>query len=468
MRERFLPIRFTPFRQQAELIVRAHAATIICACAGARGGKTEVGSRLFADWAIAQPGYRESERIKGHPYAMAAWCDTYKMLEDVVLKAVRAAVPPELIMDYNKVRRIMRVRGVNGMTEIYFRTAQHPERSQGLQLYRAWIDEAAIVKKAMFDEARARLANLSGKLLLTTTPRGPNWIYENVYKLVDTEPGYVAFHQWRSIDNPYGIPEEEIELLRRTTDPTVFRRNYEASFEAFEGMVYDTWRDSVHRLDHNSTRISFPALKKHFGPSGARRTFIVNHIIVGIDWGVQNPGVMAVVGRTTDGEYILLQEEHHQFQIADEWAVIARALRERFDPAAWWPDPSDAQQILWFRKKTDIVMRANTMNSVGTGIAIMKNLMAVDDEGNSRFYVWHGPHFCEEIKTYEWQRSSATDQYVERPIKRADHVLDAVRYAVASDVQYRFKHEPNYRATSSISHDVRQYFAGTLSRSRIG
>ena len=214
---------FRPFREQAEVILGAQRCAITAAVAGARGGKTEVGRWILADWAIQQPGYLDEDLDRNQPYSIAVWAPTYPMLSKIVLPAVLRAIPEQLQIEYRKSDRELFVRGLKGITLIHFLSGHEPERSRGLQLYRGWIDEAALVSEAMFEEAQTRLADRHGALLLTSTPCGPNWLKKRVADMAHKEPEKICFISWRTVDNPY-FPRDELEFKRRTMNPRYFKR----------------------------------------------------------------------------------------------------------------------------------------------------------------------------------------------------------------------------------------------------
>jgi hypothetical protein len=85
---------------------------------------------------------------------------------------------------------------------------------------------------------RPALADSRGWAQIQGTPDGFGGLYE-AYRRDGEVEGWKSFH-FRSIDNPLLDPAE-IEEARRTTDPRLFRQEWEASFEAPAGRVYDTF-----------------------------------------------------------------------------------------------------------------------------------------------------------------------------------------------------------------------------------
>ena len=129
---RSVQLSFVPFRQQCEVILGAQKTPITAAIAGARGGKTEVGRWIFADWALTQPGYLDIDREAGKPYCMAAWAPTYPMLTQVVEPAILSAIPDALLVDHRLTPpKTLPMRSIHGTTKIYSLSGHETDWSRG-------------------------------------------------------------------------------------------------------------------------------------------------------------------------------------------------------------------------------------------------------------------------------------------------------------------------------------------------
>lgn len=445
-----IKIDFQPFIDQSRVIIASDIVRIVAAIAGARGGKTEVGRRIVIDWAIRQPGYLDKDRKEGKPYSIACWAPTFPMLSKIVIPAVLRGVPPELVIDYKKSDRELWMHGLHGTTQIYFLSGREPERSQGLQLYRGWIDECALVSELMFEEAQTRLSDRRGHLILTSTPIGPNWVKKRVADIAKTEPEHVAFFSWRTIDNPY-FPKEELEFKKRTMNPRYFKRTYEASFEAFEGMIFEEWSEEIHRLNEVKTMIHvWPARRVLGNQTSPLRTFRVVRTIAGVDWGMTNPTVIMVIG-VTDGnpaDYILLDEIRDTGILVsgkgDTWVQRAQALQHKWGISTFWCGPDRPENIDYFRRQGNLHAR-DAEDDIFDGLQCMMNLMHPDPVTTlPHFYVWNAQGFVDEIAIYQWD-TNRLGMTVEKPVKAEDHSIDAARYAILSDMKYRFNREMDFR-----------------------
>jgi hypothetical protein len=228
-------IAYKPHKHQVAF--HSSGARVKLMSAGARSGKTFGGAFETVMRAIKQPGYHPKDIAEGKPYQVACGAPTFPMLRDIVIPEVMRLIPDQLIVDWKKseYRLIIRAEGKGKFSHILFKNCEKPERWEGLQLYCVWLDEAAQMKRGIYDEARTRVRDRKGIILLTGTPKGKNWVYTDVYERSLTDK-YAFCEIFPTSANPY-FPAEELEEARATMPPRYFRRTYEASWEAFEGQL---------------------------------------------------------------------------------------------------------------------------------------------------------------------------------------------------------------------------------------
>lgn len=436
---------------------------ITAAIAGARGGKTEVGRWIFLDWALMQPGYLPEDYKQGKPYTMAVWAPTFPMLSQVVEPAIMNAVPDELKIQHRRsTPRQLLMHGIDGKTLIYFLSGHDPDRSRGLQLYRGWIDECALVEEAMFEEAQTRLADRHGKLLLTSTPIGPNWLKKRIADMAPKEPEKITFVCWRTVDNPY-FPKDELEFKRRTMNPRYFKRTYEASFEAFEGMIFEDWNRTKNVIRPCDWALNVVPANRWFGvPNERPNQLRIDRVIAGVDWGFQSKSAIAIVGITSQGDYILLDEVYesgltHYGSVGDSLAKRALAMQSKWGVTHWYCGPDQPQSIRAWKSQHKLHALL-ARDEVLAGLHALLTFVRDDEKlGHPRFRVYYGPSFLNEIEMYQWAHGPETTA-AEKPLKKDDHMIDAVRYAVFSDTVSRFVREPNFRWL--LPHDVQLRIRG--------
>lgn len=126
---------------------------------------------------------------------------------------------------------------INGR-RIYLKGSDRPDTLRGVGLAYVVIDEYADMKPQVFEQIiRPALADVRGGALFIGTPKGRNHFYELFqYAKEGKDKQWKAFH-YTSFDNPL-IPEEEIEVAKKSMSSFAFRQEFLSSFEAAASDVF--------------------------------------------------------------------------------------------------------------------------------------------------------------------------------------------------------------------------------------
>lgn len=321
---------------------------------------------------------------------------TYPMLRDATLRTFRE-LAGDRIAQYRKSEGVA-VMG-NG-SEVIFRSADDPERLRGPNLAWWWGDEAALYHADVWRIMIGRLRQFGhGYAWLTTTPKGHNWIYKEFVDRQAGNPDYALFKA-RTRDNPHLSPAY-ITALEDSYIGDFARQELDAEFVAFEGLVYPEFS----RDTHIATDIP--------------QAFV--RVLAGVDWGFTNPGVINVFGVTGDGLLYHVHEEYARQRGIDEWADVARQLRDLWRIEVFYCDPSEPDYIAKIEERGCRAAPAN--NTISTGIQAVKRRLTT-----RRLLHYRGAvHTFAEYESYEWARRG--EVALDQPQKANDHSLDAVRYA---------------------------------------
>lgn len=193
------------------------------AVAGRRSGKTLRAKRKLAAYALAHVGRYA---------ACAPTRDQAKGLFWGDLKALCAGV-----MRGEPRETELSIPLANG-SEICVVGLDKPQRIEGRPWHGLLIDEFDDVKPEAWDEnLRPALSDTLGFAWFIGVPEGFKNLYTFWRRGVDGEPHWASF-QWPSSDV---VPADELESARRTMDPRAYRQEYEASFEAPSGTIYDNF-----------------------------------------------------------------------------------------------------------------------------------------------------------------------------------------------------------------------------------
>ena len=159
---------------------------------------------------------------------------TYTMLKDGAWRTFRQLGETlRFITSLN--RSDMRATLGNG-AEVLFRSADEPDRLRGMNLSGAWLDEASIMSREVFEVVLASLREQGqqGWLSATFTPKGrQHWTYEVFgHPGADTELVHAA-----SIDNPF-IPESLIETVRAQYTSALAQQELGGEFVDLSGALF--------------------------------------------------------------------------------------------------------------------------------------------------------------------------------------------------------------------------------------
>ena len=447
-----ITLRTLPFDLQGQAIV---SEAFITACiTGARGGKTKSGAiRTLLD-ATEQPGYHINDIVTGEPYTIGVGAPTFPMLQRVVLPEVLRVIPDELkIEKYNESKKVLKVRGQLGITYIYFLSARFFEAWYGMKLYRAWIDEFPLIKEGMFDELQTRLSDRKGKLFLTGTPQGPNWVYDRIYEPWLDGDQSINFFTWKTIQNPF-IDPLYIEQKRSSMPPKYFRRTFEASWETFEGQIYDMVAPRIHYRDPSNYRFVLPDNKASIGDGG--ENIHIQRVVAGVDWGYTHLGAISILGKDSFGRWWVLEESCDDQVLVtapkrggDCWVKRAADLGTKWQVDTFYAGPDRPENIQQFRRAGLKVRPAN--NDVWNGIQTVAGFAqrgAAIGEPELLILKTCEQHI-REIGQYHWKVTVMSGKSLEEPDKINDDAMDALRYAVHSDEsRSKFKREVRRRTVA--------------------
>ena len=122
---------------------------------------------------------------------------TYRMLQDSTMKTFVDILECQKL-SYNLKISENKITFKNSF--VLFRSADAPNRLRGPNLSWAYIDEAAYVRKKIWEILLGRIRIGETSAWITTTPQGFNWIYEAWVENVKLD--YHLYHT-SSVENPF-------------------------------------------------------------------------------------------------------------------------------------------------------------------------------------------------------------------------------------------------------------------------
>lgn len=293
---------------------------------------------------------------------------------------------------------------------IYF-VGAHDEsavrRIQGSTLAIAYVDEATCIPQPFWRMLLSRLSLEGSQLLATCNPEGPaHWLKK---EFID-RANFLDLIHWHFVldDNP-SLPEKYKSDLKNEYQGMWYKRYILGEWAVAQGLIYDGYdNDNVY--------------DKPMPPA--------NYYIVGIDYGTSNAtaAVLCAISPKTWPQ-IRVEEEYYYDSVQKgkqktdaELADDIQAFVQYKNISAIYVDPSAASLKIELRHRNLPVIDAN--NDVVEGIKQVSKLVS------QKNLVIHRKckTLIECIQTYAWDPKAA-DHGEDKPLKKREHILDALRYA---------------------------------------
>ena len=280
-------------------------------------------------------------------------------------------------------------------------------------------DEAALADgRDAFERAlRPTLDRPGARAIFISTPRGKtNWFAEYYERGFSPE-----FPEWCSIkatyhDNPR-MSESDIAEAKKTMSEALFRQEYEADFNTYEGQI---WRlESRHIIGDENCPVKTTPPRDDMD------------IIGGLDMGYKDSTAFVVVGYNfKDERFYILDEYLEKEKVTSQYAADIKELCDRWEPDFIFIDASAAQTKADLAYDYDIYT-TSAKKSVLDGIGYVGSLVDSDRlfvDGNNC------PNVLEAFDGYMWDPNP--NLITEKPKhNHASHMADALRYALYSHVE---------------------------------
>jgi len=343
----------------------------------------------------------------------------FDIVEMVVMEKMKALVPPYQLVGnswdnaYDSKHRVLRFK--NGST-CQFKTYQQEAWTHGgATLDRVRFDEEP--PRDIFNENKIRVMARRGDMLIAMTPvQGLTWMYEEFW-----EP-----HQVGRLENSFVQTvdmEDNIHIDQRAKEETL--RGYSKEerearktgmFVHFHGRVYGEFNTEC-IIPQDDVPVGYP-------------------IYVGLDPGIRHMAAVVFMYHTPDDTLVVFEELALKDMNVGE---VSRAIKETeiiygVKPTWYVIDPSarNKQHVTGRNLQLEYadhgILTFPGQNDVATGISRVK----VRLEHKKLLVMANCTETIKEFRQYRWSkppRQSPNDPK-EVPIKKDDHLLDAIRYMV--------------------------------------
>lgn len=294
---------------------------------------------------------------------------------------------------------------------------------RGLTVAGAYVDEVTTLAEEFFVQLLGRMSVEGSRLFGTTNPDNPaHWLkikYLDRVLLPPEEPDSLAW-DWRHVhflleDNiGYGVTQEYVDRQKKQFTGLWYRRFILGEWVAAEGAVFSGWDPAKHVIPHDS----LPTFERV--------------IAAGVDHGMQAPSAAIALGLAGGrlyafDEWWLQGREGHVPTVAEQsehfraWRATL-PMEPRYVPV----DPAAlAMRTQLHRDGVPGVVAAD--NDVSYGLSKLGSLLSMGQLVVSD----RCSKLIGEIPGYSWDEK-ATKRGEDKPVKVADHAIDAWRYAVVT------------------------------------
>jgi len=287
---------------------------------------------------------------------------------------------------------------------------------QGKTMSGVYCDEMTLYPESIINMIDTRLSNPHSMGFASMNPAHPtHQIKQWIDKAEAGDPKYYSLH-FTLDDNPY-VDNSYKQRIRDSLSGLFYKRNYLGLWCLAEGAIFDFFDRDIYVL--------------------SRPPRAAEYWVAGIDYGTTNNFACVLMGVNTgrqtqqgicrwiEKEYVWDSKKMGRQKTNGEYADDIEQFLEPYGVKGVYVDPSAASFKLELQKRRIPVIDAN--NDVLSGITFVTSEMR---KGNL-FICKDCPELIKEIESYVWDPKSA-ERGEDKPLKKADHLCDSLRYCVYS------------------------------------
>jgi len=363
-------------------------------------------------------------------------------LVQVMLPLFKEILPPGS-WNWRADPKILEVGAGDGETaEVEFLTyEQDVDKFGGVSRHIVWMDEEPRLRDQYWQNMM-RTVDVRGKMLMSMTPLyGITWAYDEI---IEGDPEIVDWDFISIYDNKF-LPLDEIELIERNVDPELKDAILHGRFISPTGLVYKDFEESVHVIPE----------MEHV-PSDWM-------VVLGADTheSLRNPQAVVFIAINPEREFVIfdeilqpclipdlaemINEKLEQWKITDEYRFMVMDISQKSAVAGVRHD-----EVLRRSGIKKIRIADKTKGTPQEGRSLIKDLLKweKDDKGgwikkpafyiteNCRNTVWEAKRYMYD----EWAGRTKDKRDPKEDVrKKDDHLMDATRYVIQENIQYRPK-----------------------------
>lgn len=390
---------------------------------GNRSGKTTAGmidNLIQAIDRSAVPEHLQSFKFRDPPFFCRIIIpDLTNTLDKVVLQKVRDWCPPEQLKGasveqaWQDKMRVLTFK--NGSYFQFFSNDQEVDKFGGAALHRIQYDEEP--REDIRKESLMRLIDFGGDELFTMTPlQGMSWTYTDIYE--PWEKGELTEATVITVDmddNPHLNEQAKVRVLSGLTSEEREARK-SGRFVHFAGLIYPQFHTSRHVIPE-LTELPENIKTLAMIDNGIRHMAGICLAFLDEDDVLTVFDELPLQGMTVERVCEAFHLRWAQWGSQPRWSIIDPASKRREEQTG--KSIRDA-----YRSHGIVTLLGNNDHSAGFN-AVKERL-----ENDRLRITANCPELIREVKRYRWRSPSSRsdDDPKEAPIRKDDHLLDALRY----------------------------------------
>lgn len=330
---------------------------------------------------------------------------------------VDPVIPEDWVVEHNKNEKkiVHKTRKAGEYSEIIYTGVDkgskdsYPKKLGSTEFGWIGVDEAIEIDKQDWEwlETRLRYPVPVNQIFGATNPSGPeHWLYDMFIRNKSRTSQLITATPY---DNPF-LDQSYIDRLEERYQSGIMRdRMLQGKWVAAQGLVYPEFNRDNHVISGESIRT---------------RQF--KDVIIGADSGWKNPRAL-LVGKISGSGDLYIVDEFYETKTSIEQAIEwlernnykQRASRMAHDPS----EPEEIEKASKMGIRTD-----KAVNDIIPGIG--KVSQYIGEKGPDLYVKESCTNLITEFASYKYPDDSNRNQKEEKPIKKDDHLMDALRYMI--------------------------------------
>ncbi len=374
---------------------------ILILCGAVRAGKTYIDNLIFL-YELMRVAKLAKQLDDKHPQFILAGASSGAIYNNVIAELSRQ-FGIDLKADKHNHYHLF---GVD-IVPVYTASIAGLTGARGFTAYGAYINEATLANREVFNEIRNRCSMRGSHIICDTNPDIPtHWLKTDYIDNKDPKAGIISYTF--TIDDNTFLDKEYVKSLKASKPKGMFYdRDILGLWVTGEGIVYQDFNKDTMVIDDDKI------------PKGL-------HYYCGVDWGFEHPNPIMLLGDDSNGNTYVLKDYTEKHKFISYWVEIAKNLQNEFGRnLIFYADSARPDNVNEFQAAGINCVNAN--KNVLPGIECVAQKMR---EG--KFFIAEScsQGLMNEIYQYAWDEN--TGQPLKENDVRHNDRLDALRYAIYS------------------------------------